>query len=206
MVKSIKICIYFCLGLIIITSAIAICILKFKSMPNKELALEINSEHNEIIKNANEVKNNYDKMNFSQEFLETIGETNGNTNVVAAIDIPKINLSYPIAGKTTNELLKISPTKLTGPDPNMKGDFCIVGHNNYDKTMFSNISKLENGDTIKLTSTNGYEKNYIVNKKYEIFESDVSCTNQNTGDRKELILITCTNNTKKRLVVNCIEN
>lgn len=50
-------------------------------------------------------------------------------------------MQYPILdGETDSEaeteaLLKISPTKFWGADPNEVGNFCIVGHN-YRNTRF----------------------------------------------------------------------
>ena len=58
-------------------------------------------------------------------------------SAIATINIPKLNWSnpYPVLdGDTdsvdeTTSLLKISPTKFWGPDPNEVGNFYIVGHN-----------------------------------------------------------------------------
>ena len=56
-------------------------------------------------------------------------------STIASINIPKINVNYSIIdGETdsveeTDALLKISPTKFWGPDPNTEGNFCVVGHN-----------------------------------------------------------------------------
>ena len=55
-------------------------------------------------------------------------------SAIATINIPKLNWSnpYPVLdGDTdsvdeTTSLLKISPTKFWGPDPNEVGNFCIV--------------------------------------------------------------------------------
>ena len=38
--------------------------------------------------------------------------------VAATINIPSINCTYPILDRTTDELLKISPCKFWGCDPN----------------------------------------------------------------------------------------
>lgn len=54
---------------------------------------------------------------------------------IATVSIPKLNLQYPVldgetdSAEETEALLKISPTKFWGPEPNEVGNFCIVGHN-----------------------------------------------------------------------------
>ena len=68
---------------------------------------------------------------------------------VASISIPKISVNYSIiAGETgsleeTESLLKISPTKFWGPNPNEVGNFCVVGHNYRNSKFFSQHYKME---------------------------------------------------------------
>ena len=54
----------------------------------------------------------------------------------------------------------------------------------------------------------GKSLSYKVYDKYEVQETDLSCTSQETDGRTEVTLITCTKNKKKRLVVKAraIEN
>ena len=117
--------------------------------------------------------------------------------------IPKLELVYPVVNETTDEYLKIAPTKLTGPNMNEKGNFCIVGHNYKNNQFFSKLSKLQINDKVCLTSNNGKKLNYTVYDKYEVDEMDHSCTNQNTRGNIETTLITCTSDKSKRLVVKC---
>ena len=128
-------------------------------------------------------------------------------STIATINIPKINITYPILdGKTdsveeTEALLKISPTKFWGPNPNEVGNFCIVGHNYRDTRFFSKVPTLENGDYIEITDESGKTVRYSVYDKYEVNPDDVSCTSQLTNGRKEITLITCTNDSKMRVIV-----
>ena len=46
---------------------------------------------------------------------------------------------------------------------------------------------------------------YSVTEKKEISANDVSCLEQNTNDKRQVTLITCTNVKNKRLVVKCEE-
>ena len=120
---------------------------------------------------------------------------------VATIKIPKINVNYAILSRTSDALLKISPTKFWGPEPNEVGNFCIVGHNYHDTRFFSQVPSLEYGDTVELTDTaTGRTLTYALYDKYEVEPSDVSCTSQLTNGKKEVTLITCTRDSKRRVI------
>ena len=126
---------------------------------------------------------------------------------VATVNIPKIGVQYPILdGETdsveeTEKLLKMSPVKFWGPEPNEVGNFCIVGHNYRDTRFFSKVPTLENGDLIEITDLSGKTINYQVYNKYQVVPEDTSCTSQLTDGKKEITLITCTNDNKHRVIV-----
>lgn len=126
---------------------------------------------------------------------------------IASIYIPKINVKYAITdGLTHSEaeteaLLKNSPTKFWGPEPNKIGNFCIVGHNYRNGKFFSNVPKLVQGDIIEITDYTGKTKKYSVYDKYQVVPEDLSCTSQYTDGRKEITLITCTDDSKERVIV-----
>lgn len=133
---------------------------------------------------------------------KTMTAASGDTyETIAVINIPKINVNYPVLSKTTDELLKLSPTKFWGPEPNEVGNFCIVGHNYRNKKFFSKVPDLENGDIIEITDTSGRTLTYKVYDKYVVDDTDVHCTSQLTDGKKEVTLITCTNDSKRRVVV-----
>ena len=46
--------------------------------------------------------------------------------VIAKLEIPKIELTTYVIGETTEETLDVSVTKLCGPDVNKVGNFCIA--------------------------------------------------------------------------------
>lgn len=126
---------------------------------------------------------------------------------IATIKIPKINLTYAIidgptdTSEETEALLKISPTKFWGPDPNQVGNFCIVGHNYRNKKFFSKVPTLVEGDTVEITDLSGQTITYKIYTKYEVEPTDVRCTSQITNGRREITLITCTDDGKYRVVV-----
>lgn len=126
---------------------------------------------------------------------------------IASISIPKINVNYAITdGQTHSEaeteaLLKDSPTKFWGPDPNKIGNFCVVGHNYRNTRFFSKVPTLVEGDIIEITDYTGKNVKYSVYTKYEVIPDDLSCTSQYTDGKKEVTLITCTDDSQKRVIV-----
>lgn len=130
---------------------------------------------------------------------------------IATINIPKIDLNYTIIdGKTKSEketevLLKKSPCKLEGPEPNEVGNFCIVGHNYRNKKFFSKVPNLENGDIVNITDLTGRTITYKIYDKYIVDPYQVECLDQKTKGKKEITLITCTNDSKNRVIVKARE-
>lgn len=151
--------------------------------------------------------------NFNLERMYSNGENytaiklnkNLDSFVVGIIEIPKINIHYPILYDTNDEFLKISPCRFDGPYPNNTGNLCIVAHNYDDNRFFSNLYKLSIGDIINIYDLNNKKIVYYVYDKFEILENDTSCINQDTNGKKEITLITCNNITKNRLVVKAKE-
>lgn len=129
---------------------------------------------------------------------------------VAEITIPKVNINYPILkGETgskeeTEALLKSSPVEFYGNGANKPGNFCVAGHNYRNEKFFSKILNLDIGDIIEIEADNK-KIEYAVYNKYEVIPEDDSCTNQNTNGKKEVTLITCTNDSKKRVIVKARE-
>ena len=125
--------------------------------------------------------------------------------IVATVNIPSIDCTYPIINHSTDELLKIAPCKFWGPEPNQEGNFCIVGHNYRSDKFFSHVPELELGETIEITSITGETLIYKVYDKYIVEPDDVSCTSQRTNGLKEITLITCTDDSKQRVIVKARE-
>ena len=130
---------------------------------------------------------------------------------IATISIPKIDVNYSIiegetgSEKETEELLKKSPCKLEGPEPNKRGNFCIVGHNYRNTKFFSKVPTLQIGDTFTITDLTGKTIEYKIYKTYEVVPEDTSCLNQVANGKREVTLITCTNDSKKRVIVKAQE-
>ncbi len=116
------------------------------------------------------------------------------------IEIPKINIKYPIIDHTNEETMKVSITKFWGPQANEIGNYTVAGHNNKDGTMFGKTKYLQIGDKIKLTNLKNDTIEYEIFKIYSIDPDDVSCVESVENGSREITLITCTNGHKNRLV------
>ena len=132
-------------------------------------------------------------------------------STIARINIPSINVNYPIlqgesgSEEETEELLKMSPCKFHGPQPNEVGNFCIVGHNYRDNRFFGKVKNLVVGDTIQITDLSKRTMTYQVYDKHTVNPSDTKDTTQWTGGKKEVTLITCTDDSSQRIIVKCKE-
>lgn len=122
-------------------------------------------------------------------------------DVVATIQIPKINLKYPILEKVTKKSLETSVAFLYGPGLNEVGNNVIIGHNYRNGTMFSNVKKLSNGDAIYITDLTGRKIKYMVYKIYRTSGDDASYMTRNTNGKREISLSTCTDDSKARTIV-----
>lgn len=128
------------------------------------------------------------------------------------IYIPSLGIEYPVLlGATgtveeTDDLLKTSPTKFHGYNLDVPGNYCIVGHNYRNSKFFSKVPTLKNGDIIEVTQMSTDQKrNYVVYDKYNVDPNDRDCTSQLTNGKKEITLITCTNDSKQRVIVKATE-
>ena len=127
---------------------------------------------------------------------------------IGVINIPKINVNYPILStesQNIDEILKISPCKFWGPNPNEVGNLCIVGHNYKNSKFFSKVPTLELGDTFEVQDLSGRTLTYEIYDKFIVDPENTQCTSQITEGRKEVTLITCTNDNKQRVIVKAKE-
>lgn len=153
------------------------------------------------INETNLLKNKYIiNTLYSSNTNHTILKLSNNIYIIGLIEIPKINISYPIIENTNEELLKASVCRFSGPLPNRIGNLCIAGHNYNNTLMFSNLYKLNIGDTIYITDLNNTKLEYIIYDKYHVDENNLKCIENSKNI--ELTLITCKNsNNKKRTII-----
>lgn len=130
------------------------------------------------------------------------GDTYSN---IGTIKIEKINLNMQIISKTTEELMNKSACKLWGADPNRVGNLCIIGHNWRNTKLFSKVPLLEIGDTFEITDLSGRTIKYEIYEKFTVYPENTECLGQETEGRREVTLITCTNDSTQRYVLHATE-
>lgn len=132
-------------------------------------------------------------------------EQNG-YKVLAKLEIPKIKLKTNVLEECDSKSLLISVGKFWGAGPNEIGNFCIAGHNYYKrKNMFYNLRELKNGDKIYLTDKKNNCLEYQVYNVSKVQPQNVDCLSQNTNGGREITLITCTSDSKHRIIVKAKE-
>ena len=176
-------------------------------MNNTTTLIENSEKDNEITLMENSENDNMDeiaqeKTTKLEEYKTMPREISGH-KVIGKIKISKINLEAYILAETNNNALKVSVTKLCGPEINGIGNFCIAGHN-YNK-FFAKIKNLKIKDNIILTDTYDHSIIYEVYDTFQTSPQDISCLTQDTKGEKELTLITCTKGATKRIIVKAVE-
>lgn len=126
---------------------------------------------------------------------------------IGIVRIPKINVNYPILAQTTNvELMKVSPYKFWGANPNEVGNLCIIGHNYRRKgVFFSDVPSLVVGDIVEIQDLSQRTIQYEIYDIHSVDPNDRSDTTQYTNGKREVTIITCTNDAKQRIIVKCTE-
>lgn len=128
-------------------------------------------------------------------------------NVAGTIQIPAIDLKYPILEKLSKKSLETSVALLyTAQGINKEGNTVIIGHNYRNRTMFSNLKKLTNGDYIYITDNNGEKVKYTVYNIYRASGSESDYITRNTNGKREISLSTCTDDSKARTIVLATES
>jgi len=155
----------------------------------------------ENINNIQEINEN-EKMLLAGKYIASNGVE---YSICGIVKIPKINVTYPILSESNDALLKISVCKFWGAEPNKVGNLCIVGHNYRNKRFFSKVPTLVCGDIVEITDLTNKTLQYEVYDIYTVSPEDVSCTSQLTNGRKEITLITCTNDSSARVIVKAKE-
>lgn len=195
-----KIAIYILLTIIIIGCILIIFGIVSSIQYNKEIYNEVYNEYNELLEENDEI----DPIEKSKEFETKMQDEEFNKKTIGILKIANLNISYPVINETTEENLKVAPTKYCGPDvPNTVGNLCITGHNYGTSSFFGKLDEIEIGDMVIFIPHDGDTKTYKVYSKEIVEPENTECLSQDTNGNIEITLITCAENTEKRLVVKC---
>lgn len=142
------------------------------------------------------------------KFEEAIGNSNNiitkykEFTVIGTIQIPNINLKYPILQENSMEALKTSAVLMyTSQGLNNIGNSVITGHNYRNGIMFSNLNKLIKGNYIYITDNTGRNLKYKIYNIYEDFENDNSYITRNTNGKTEITLSTYNSKNKAKIII-----
>lgn len=186
-------------------------------------------QFNQIYANGNEKENQIDSnttlenvlipiINIVDDGNSSTGTDNNNTtnnsgnnnkptvqmagqNVMGKIEIPKTDCRYPILENATAKAMEKAVGIVYGVGLNQPGNTTISGHNYRNGLFFSNNKKLTNGDKIYITDNSAKTVTYTIYDKYETTEEDGSYLQRNTGGRREITLVTCTDDGKRRTII-----
>ena len=125
--------------------------------------------------------------------------------VIAKLEIPKIHLETEVLKDYSDEALKVSVTKFYKGNPNQIGNFCIAGHNYITSNMFHYLKDLEITDKLYMTDAIFGKMEYEIYDKEIVNPKDISCLSQETDGKVELTLITCTTDSKNRIIIKAIK-
>lgn len=171
-----------------------------------------NTTKNDIINNTEDQNNVVGENSVLNQLQNTpqgngTGSTTHNTQsykgfaVIGTIEIPKINLSYPILKETSVSAIEVSVAMLHGAGPNKAGNTIIVGHNYRNGQFFANNKNLSIGDKIYITDLSGKRLSYTIYDKFETTTEDTEFITRNTNGAREISLQTCTDDGSLRLVI-----
>lgn len=181
----------FIFSILIIFTTISFSIYYIYSLKNREKISE------NIIGNYNIYRLYADNSKNQEEIIQN--------NLFGIIEIPKINLYYPIFSTLSEENLKVSPCKFYGSNLDENTNICIAGHNYNNDLFFSKIDQLQPEDKIYIYDYTGIKYTYQVTENYEVKEDDLSPIYIYNKNKKNLTLITCNNLNKNRIIIKAIQ-
>ena len=121
--------------------------------------------------------------------------------VIGTIEIPEINLSYPILKEHSTSAIEVAVSMLYGVGPNQPGNTLIIGHNYRNGQFFANNKNLSKGDKIYITDSTGKRLTYTIYDKFETTTEDTEFLTRNTNGAREISLQTCTDDGSMRLII-----
>ena len=126
---------------------------------------------------------------------------------IGIIEIEKIDVLYAIVEGTEDAQINRAVGHLSeSVGIGEKGNCVLAGHRGgYYGTFFERVPDLEKGDIIKLTDLNGVEYEYIVYDQKMVEPADWSVIRP-LSDLHTLTLITCEDDTRKRIIVSAALN
>lgn len=156
--------------------------------------------------NLNETTGNNNSGSNGGNSSNVAKQTYKGYTMLGRLSIPSINLDLPVLDRASEASMKVSIGVLYGVGLNKIGNTVIAGHNYRNGTFFSNLKKVENGDTIYITDNSGKKIKYTVYNVYTTTSSDFDYASRDTAGKREVSLTTCTDDVNARRVIWAKEN
>ena len=153
------------------------------------------AEDNEIItdksqeQTSNTYKNKGNKNNNS---------ATNNPGTIGILKISSINLKAPIVNGEENLNYVVAKYK-NSPNFGENGNTILAAHNNMKGSIFRNLYKVKIGDTVEVQKDNELFR-YKITQREIVEPNNPNLLTQDLS-KKEITLITCTERSKKRLIV-----
>lgn len=186
----------------------------YKKFEIKNASAEVLNEVDNVIANEqNDNSNNTEGNTEDIPLLEVNTETTNTTtntskvtykgyNVSGKIEIPTIDLAYPILDRTTPQSIELAVAiSYSQNGLNEVGNTVIVGHNYRNGSFFGNNDKLVNGNKVYITDLTGRKITYVIYNIYEAAAEESDYFTKDTNGKREIVLATCTDNSKARLII-----
>ena len=135
---------------------------------------------------------------------EKVDSSLKNQNVIGLIEIDALDICFPVVEGTARANIRVAIGHIKGTAAMGEVGNCVLaGHRGgiYGE-FFKNIHKLEEGDSVKVTNSNGDEYIYNVYEKFVVKPTDMSVI-KTIGSESTLTLISCENSGKQRLIIRC---
>lgn len=178
------------LVILTLSAIVVLGIIIFKQYEGKENSKQAIQVVAQIEEKFNNIENTNKKIEMEYKGYKVVG----------IIEIPSINIKYPILNKTNDNSMEYSITKFSGGEVNEIGNFVVAGHNYLNGTMFGKVDQLKIGDEIKLTDLYNNTLTYEIFDIYSTDPNDTSILESSKEGTKEVTLITCTKGQINRLI------
>ena len=174
----------------------------FRNKRINDNAEEAIANFDKSIEDADRSKNiDINGIESSQIELDLTNFTYGGYNMMGYIEIPAINIKYPVLETVTTHSIEIAVAIRAGVGLNEIGNTVIVGHNYRNGVFFSDLGKLKIGDDVYITDRSGTKIKYDIYNIYSAIPEDASFNDRDTEGRREITLSTCDDSAAMRTII-----
>ncbi len=147
------------------------------------------------------VNNNISKVNDENISAKEVYKNTDADDKIGVIEIPDLGIQHIIVEGTSEKQIKKNVGHFENTAmPGEYGNFSLAGHrNNLYNEVFKGLADVEIGTEIIIKALNG-EFRYKIYKKEVVEPENLDVLNQDLS-RKEMTMITCTKDSKKRVCV-----